>query len=48
MAFLRNLLSISSPFAKELAQNGSAFFGQHAGNNLNPIIHSGVVEDRQG
>jgi hypothetical protein len=45
---LRNLLSLSSPMAEELAQNRGAFFRQHAGYNLNLMIHFGVVEDRQG
>jgi hypothetical protein len=31
-----------------VAQNRGAFFRQHAGNNLNPMIHFGVVENRQG
>ena len=48
MAFLRNPLRSSSPAAKELAQNPCAFFGQHAGNNLNLMIHFGVVEDGEG
>jgi hypothetical protein len=30
---------------EEVAQNPCAFFGQHAGNHLNLMIHFGVVED---
>jgi hypothetical protein len=48
MAFLRNPLSPSSPATEKVAQNPCAFFGQHAGNNLNLMIHFGVVEDIEG
>ena len=48
MAFLRNRLRSSSPAAEELAQNPGAFFGQNAANNLNLMIHFGVVEDGEG
>jgi len=45
---LRNPLSLSSPATEELAQNPCAFFGQHARDNLNLMIHFGVVEDGEG
>jgi hypothetical protein len=48
MAFLRNPLSPSSPAPEKVAQNPCAFLGQHAGNNLNLMIHFGVVEDGEG
>jgi hypothetical protein len=36
------------PFPKELAQDFCASIGQHAGNDLNLMIHFGVVEDGEG
>ena len=48
MASLRNPLSPSSPATEKVAQNPCAFFGQHAGNNLNLMINFGVVEDGEG
>jgi hypothetical protein len=47
-AFLRNLLSLTSPFAEEVAQNQGTFFRQHARYNLNLMIQFGVVEDGEG
>ena len=38
----------SPPIPEELAQNFCALIRQHAGNNLNLMIHFGVVEDGQG
>ena len=45
-AFLRNFLNLSSPFTEKLAQNSCAFAGQHARNDLNPVVDFRVVEDR--
>ena len=47
-SYLHTFPGGSSPSAKELSQDAGAFFGQHAGNNLNPMIHFRVVEDREG
>jgi len=47
MAFLRNPLSSSSPATEELLENRCALSGQNAGNNLNLMIHFGVVEDTE-
>ena len=41
-------LGLSSPATEELLENRYALFSQDAGNNLNLMIHFGVVEDGQG
>ena len=45
---LRPPLHPPAPAAKEIAQDLCAIFRKHSRHNLNPMIQSGVVEDRKG